>query len=188
MIIDHTIAPSVNLASGEILLHEETANPPIDSHLWALRQHSLLIVQTRDAAIRDALIKLGWTPPQVATEDQVATSRDSGTRAGRACQAKAERVANFDSKAAGEFMLRHLGRRGDTSSEILVEVCKIAGYKPHDDRAFGPVIAGLARRKLIRQVGSCSRKRGNGTAGGRVWALSHAPAQTNRLENNEPTV
>lgn len=169
MMITHTIKPTVDLHSGEICLREF-----IDDQLAQfdpLTQRSFLVnvVDTREQAIRDCLIRLGWTPPPEPT-----FPAPEASHAGEACEAKAERVADFDSKAAGEFMLRHLRRRGPTSSEILVEVCRIAGYKPHDDRAFGPVFSRLVRQKRIHQVGECRRRRGNGASGGRIWSLSLA--------------
>ncbi|HOW46105.1 MAG TPA: hypothetical protein P5305_01455 [Rubrivivax sp.] len=182
MIITHTLKPSVDLAAGAILL-EELSEEQLDIGGKLFKRHAIAVVHTRDQAIREALIKLGWTPPPEPTFPPAgggACPRSDGQAAGEACQAKAERVANFDAKAAGEFMLRHLRKHGPTSSEILVEVCRIAGYKPHDDRAFGPVIASLARAGRMHQVGECRRRRGNGTAGGRIWGISLAPGETNR--------
>lgn len=60
---------------------------------------------------------------------------------------------------------------GQVSSEELTDAIKACGLKPHDDRAFGAVYQGLARAERIRVVDSCSRRKGHGTSGGRVWAL-----------------
>jgi hypothetical protein len=57
------------------------------------------------------------------------------------------------------------------SSEDLVDAARAQGLVPHDDRAFGPVFQSMARRGVIRFVGFCLRKKGHGTAGGRIWAL-----------------
>jgi hypothetical protein len=57
------------------------------------------------------------------------------------------------------------------SSEDLVDAARAQGLTPKDDRAFGPVFQSMARRGVIRFVGHCLRKKGHGTAGGRVWAL-----------------
>jgi hypothetical protein len=46
------------------------------------------------------------------------------------------------------------------------------GYRPHDQRAFGPVYAGLARRGAIKCLGFCERQKGHGTSGGRIWSLA----------------
>lgn len=111
--------------------------------------------------------------------DRMDTARAAGAAAGEACQDKAVATTEFDAKGAAWFILRHLGRRGTTSSEILVEVCRIAGYRPHDDRAFGPVFARLVKAGQIVRVGECRRKRGNGTSGGNLWALPSASVTTN---------
>lgn len=58
---------------------------------------------------------------------------------------------------------------GPRSSEDLVDACLAQEIKPPDDRAFGSVIAALARRGEILFVDFCLRRKGRGTAGGRVW-------------------
>ena len=100
------------------------------------------------------------------------TPREVGASEGGACLAKAERHGDFDSKAASACMVDHLKAWGRSSSELLTQFAKLRGHVPHDDRAFGPIIAKLVRDKLIHQVGECKRSRGNGTSGGRVYALS----------------
>ena len=55
------------------------------------------------------------------------------------------------------------------SGEDLVDRCIDAGYKPEDQRAFGAVFAGLSRAGVIRCVGFAMRRKGNGTAGARLW-------------------
>lgn len=60
------------------------------------------------------------------------------------------------------------------ASESLVLSCRAAGIAPangQDDRAFGPVFMALARAGRIQKVGAVRRERGNGTAGGNLWAL-----------------
>jgi hypothetical protein len=56
--------------------------------------------------------------------------------------------------------------------ETLVEMARLLGCRPKDDRAFGPVFQSLVRRGLIRQVGWCERRKGHGSPGGRIWALT----------------
>lgn len=97
--------------------------------------------------------------------------REQGLVAAAQCEAKAERVADFDAQGARKFVLGWLARHGHQSGEAIVNACKEHGFRPHDDRAFGPVFAVLNRRNLIRVVGSCERAKGHGTAGGRVWGL-----------------
>lgn len=83
---------------------------------------------------------------------------------------------SFDTEAAGEFMLRILKRHGAMTGEYLTNCAKGAGFVPHDDRAFGPVIARLVRERLIKCVGYRCRLKGNGTAGARLWAATSTPA------------
>lgn len=98
--------------------------------------------------------------------------REAGSVAGQACQAKAERVSDFDSKGAAEFIWSWLVRHGPASGEALVKAAKEHGYRGHDDRCFGAVFAGLARKGLITCLRSdLPRERGHGTSGGRLWGL-----------------
>jgi hypothetical protein len=173
---------SLSISEGAISIDEtEGGQYLIDPVRDAYRRHARLVMDTRDKAVREALIKLGWTPPPdsrtaalgASCGAPAANAREQGAVAGDACLDKAERQ-DFDGKGAGDFMLRYLAEHGKASGEILVAAAKLAGFRPHDDRAFGPVIAGLAHRGAIVQVGDCARERGNGTSGGRIWALSHA--------------
>lgn len=66
MLIENTIKPVVNLATGDISLFETESNSLFHDEFdprKVLKQHAIRVVQTRDAAVREALIKLGWTPP-----------------------------------------------------------------------------------------------------------------------------
>jgi hypothetical protein len=96
-------------------------------------------------------------------------ARERGRQLGEACLDKAKRVSDFDTEGAQRFILGQLDRFGQASGEDLVNACKAHGFRPHEDRAFGPVFATLSRRGLIRCVGYVERAKGNGTAGGRVW-------------------
>lgn len=98
-------------------------------------------------------------------------AREQGRAAADACLEKAEDVAQFDSAGAAKFILGELVRFGESSGEILVEQAITHGFRPHDARAFGPIFAGLSRKGLIRTVGYCTRTKGHGTAGGRLWDL-----------------
>jgi hypothetical protein len=95
--------------------------------------------------------------------------RDLGDVAGRACADKAERTTAFDTAAAGRFVLATLIKNGETPGELLTDLARKAGHVPHDDRAFGVVFKMLAKERAIRCVGYCERRKGHGTAGGRVW-------------------
>jgi hypothetical protein len=105
---------------------------------------------------------------------QAELARDAGTRAGEACKAKAE-AAGFDSEAAKAVVMAALSRDGEPlSGEQLVNECIAAGIVPHDARAFGPVIASLARAGSITTVGFAARKKGHRTAGARLWKATAA--------------
>lgn len=79
-------------------------------------------------------------------------------------------VPPFGVRARARILLE-LAERGPASGEALVLACRANGVLPRkDDRAFGPVFAGLVRDGLIHQVGECLRARGHGTGGGRIWA------------------
>lgn len=103
--------------------------------------------------------------------DTQMTPREVGAEAANNCMAKAT-ATGFDADAAKRLILLALQRNGATPGEVLVNLVKAAGHKPHDDRAFGPIFATLARRKLIRCTGFCERRKGHGTAGGRIWATA----------------
>lgn len=99
-------------------------------------------------------------------------ARQRGAAMGKAALDKAVRVGDFDAEGARRFIVAHLAWQGQMSGEGLVHAAREHGFRPHDDRAFGPIFAGLVKRGQIRCVGYCARERGHGTAGGRVWALN----------------
>ncbi len=101
--------------------------------------------------------------PQESDAIKVGMSRAEG------CTRNADR-AGFDSTGAADHILSVLRHKGDCSGEELVMQARDAGFVPHDDRAFGSVFAGLKRKGLIATVGNCTRRRGHGTSGGRIWS------------------
>ena len=101
-------------------------------------------------------------------------ARAAGAKAAEACQAKAE-AAGWDREAAKAVVMSALGRAGGPlSGEQLVNECIAAGIVPHDTRAFGPVIAALARAGRIEAVGFAVRQKGHCTAGARMWKATAA--------------
>lgn len=96
----------------------------------------------------------------------------TGLAAGEACAQKAERVADFDREGAARFILGQLRRHGQISGEDLTADAVAHGFRCHDLRAYGPVFASLKRQGLIVRVGWCTRRRGNGTAGGSIYAAT----------------
>jgi hypothetical protein len=98
-------------------------------------------------------------------------ARAEGDAAGQRCAAKAARIDPEFSKKAEAAIMAHLHVVGQASGEALTDIAVAVGARPHDARAFGPVFKSLARRGLIRTVGFCTRTKGHGTAGGRIWGL-----------------
>lgn len=97
--------------------------------------------------------------------------RERGRLAAERCAQKASRVSNFDVDAAQNFVKGWLARYGQQSGEDLVDAAVEHGHRPHDSRAFGSVFRTLARKGIIECAGFCMRRKGNATAGGRVWRL-----------------
>lgn len=69
------------------------------------------------------------------------------------------------------YVPEYLRKHGEASGEEISAACVEAGIKPHDLRAFGPVMKTLLKDQLIQRVGFCIRKRGHGTSGGSVYRL-----------------
>jgi hypothetical protein len=99
------------------------------------------------------------------------TPREKGAEAAEACLDKACEVAAFDADGAAKFIHEWVVRHGDTRGETLVDEAVKQGFRPHDSRAFGPVISALIRSGQIRCVGYCERTKGHGTAGGRIYGV-----------------
>lgn len=95
-------------------------------------------------------------------------ARELGQQGIEASSSRASQ-SGFSSIAASKVIMDHLTNHGQTPGEDLVLIAKRAGHVPPDDRAFGSVFSTLSRRKEIQCVGYCNRRRGHGTAGGRIW-------------------
>lgn len=98
-------------------------------------------------------------------------ARELGDRGMDSAAANAAR-RGFSTEEVARIVVQHLVDHGPTPGEDLVLIAKSAGHVPHDDRAFGAVFAGLSRREKIVCVKYVPRRRGHGTAGGRVWGLA----------------
>lgn len=98
-------------------------------------------------------------------------ARTAGAEAGQLCLDFTERTdSDFGKRAARHilFSLQHLQR---ATGEALTDLCKRDGLVPHDDRAFGPIYARLAKDGHIRRAGWAPRRKGHGTGGATVWEL-----------------
>lgn len=102
-------------------------------------------------------------------QDDLFCARNIGRVAELACAEKAAIVTGFDLVGARRRALELLRDLGRMSGEDLVDELRRSGFRPHDDRAFGGVFSVLVRERKIRQVGFVARRRGHGTAGGRIW-------------------
>jgi hypothetical protein len=88
-----------------------------------------------------------------------------------ACTNKAEEVTPDFAEKAKKIILDHLSIVQTCPGEELVDIATAKGAIPHDARAFGSVFMSLSRKNLIRTVGFCERRKGHGTAGGRIWGV-----------------
>jgi len=84
-----------------------------------------------------------------------------------------EAAASF-AQEAHVWVLAHLKRHGPTSGEDLTDGLIDANIRPPhgDDRAFGPVYAGLSRAGEIEPYGDGNRRKGNGTRGATIWRIT----------------
>lgn len=108
-------------------------------------------------------------PPPAYTVEH---ARAAGAVAGERAADKAQRLDDGFRERAKAFVLGYLAQHGASSGELMTDAAKLSGIKPPDDRAFGPVYATLARSGQIVAPGFCARRKGHGTAGGRVWRLA----------------
>lgn len=104
--------------------------------------------------------------------DTFYSAQIAGEEAMRASLQKAERRSPGFAETAKEAILAHLKAVGQASGEDLVDIAIAHGAVPPDARAFGGVFNSLSRAKLIRCVGFTLRRKGHGTAGGRLWSAA----------------
>lgn len=102
--------------------------------------------------------------------DRVHAARRLGAEAGEACADKAETTTPEFRERALDFIVNFVRQEGQATGENATRAAVLAGIKPHDERAFGPVYLTAIRRGLIRVVGYAPRVRGHGSAGGKVYA------------------
>jgi hypothetical protein len=106
---------------------------------------------------------------QFTIDDAIA----QGEAAMVACTTKAEELG-FSTDAARTFVLGWLQEYGPSWGEDITDAAAAVGradLRAHDDRAWGSVFSTLARQHRIRCVELGMRRKGNGTAGARRWAL-----------------
>ena len=106
---------------------------------------------------------------QLTIDDAIA----AGAHGMAVCLDKAQQGNPRFAELAEAAILDHLRVVRRCSGEVLTDVARAKGARPHDDRAFGAVFKSMAKKGLIRQAGFCLRAKGHGTAGGRIWEIVH---------------
>ncbi|MNX95386.1 hypothetical protein D3C86_1276580 [compost metagenome] len=120
------------------------------------------------------------TDQQVADMDEVAdsmvaTARAAGLAAGQRSVERAEDECPGFGEQALTFIVDHIRQKGRVSGESVTLSAVKAGIRPPDQRAFGPIYAKALRHGLIHVVGYVPRIRGNGSAGGKLYAPGPDP-------------
>ena len=112
-------------------------------------------------------LSIDFNPPTLA--QRVATARKLGDEAGALCLDRAESiVADFGARAF-EFIREYAQQHSTFTGEDATNAAKMAGIRPLDDRAFGPVYAKAIRQSVIRVIGFVPRVKGHGSAGGKLY-------------------
>ena len=105
----------------------------------------------------------------------MAHARAAGQRAGQKAADKAEGQAPGFREAAQAFVLGFLKQHGPSSGEDITAAMVLAGIRPRDKRAFGPVYQALAGKRMGLIVclrSDLPRRLGHGTSGGKLWGLT----------------
>jgi hypothetical protein len=98
---------------------------------------------------------------------------EQGHEAAQHCADKANRADPQFTEKAKAAILAHLRVVGQCSGEVLTDVARASGARPHDDRAFGAVYKSLLAKRLVQIVGYAPRTKGHGCVGAKVYALVH---------------
>jgi len=107
---------------------------------------------------------------------RAAFARKLGAEAGQRAADKAEQEdPEFRAKAL-DFIVAYIRQQGEARGEDATNAAVLAGIKPRDQRAFGPVYKTAIKRGLIRVVGYVPRVRGHGSAGGKMYAAGQGAA------------
>jgi hypothetical protein len=123
-------------------------------------------------AVDDLPLFGGRREPETGAEAAAPVSPRALLARDRAIESLSKNAGEEFIRNAQDFVLEYLKAKGPHSSEQLTDACKAAGIKPHDDKAFGAVYGGLARRGKIVKVGS--RPRDKGHASGLTWVWKAA--------------
>lgn len=110
----------------------------------------------------------------------LAVARSMGEVGMQQAEQAAARVEPSFRERAEALILQKLAR-GPASAEDCTDYVRAAGLQMADGRALGATYASLRSRGLIHKVADCPRRRGHGTAGGSVYALT-TPGPVTRSE------
>lgn len=105
---------------------------------------------------------------------KIKVARKLGGEAGDRAADKAERHDPAFRARALDFIVNYIRQQGETTGESATLAAVLAGIRPPDQRAFGPVYQEAIRKGLIRVVGYVPRVRGHGSAGGKLYAAGRA--------------
>lgn len=104
---------------------------------------------------------------------RVRSARKLGSEAGARAADKAEQQDPEFREKALAFIVAYIRQQGEATGESATLAAVLAGIKPQDQRAFGPVYAKAIKQGLIRVIGYVPRVRGHGSAGGKLYAAGH---------------
>lgn len=108
---------------------------------------------------------------QIDFAPRARVARRLGQEGADAALEKARQVDPTFAPRAYAFIERTMGPGQTIHGEELTNAIKVAAIvPPNDDRAFGGVFVWARKAVLIVQVGTSSRLKGHGTAGGRIYA------------------
>lgn len=98
-------------------------------------------------------------------------ARRVGTRAMQAAASNADRREPKFSERAAAYMYSILATRGPMAGEALTDACIAAGFDVTETRAYGAAFRLLVDRMGARVVRHCARRKGHGSAGGKVYGI-----------------
>jgi len=101
-------------------------------------------------------------------------ARRLGDEAGNRCADKAEAADPAFRQRALDFIVGYVRQQGEARGEDATNAAILAGIKPDDARAFGPVYKAAIKQGLIRVVGYVPRVRGHGSMGGKLYRAGAA--------------
>ncbi|MDM0024103.1 hypothetical protein [Variovorax saccharolyticus] len=106
--------------------------------------------------------------------ERTSFARRLGDEAGNRCADKAEAKDPAFRQRALDFIVAYVRQQGEVRGEDVTHAAVLAGIKPDDARAFGPIYKAAIKQGLIRVVGYVPRVRGHGSMGGKLYRAGAA--------------